>query len=604
MILRGTVCCIFWGLSFSILLGQQASVYSKPDIQLESNWKEYHLYQAIFAHFPILEETGSDLLLKYDISSPGGRHLTYAQTFQEKEIHEAGIKVNLDHNGKVYSFLSTLTDFSILPASLDKSTLPNSHMIAYAQQLTNAYEIQLEEKWIVQDQLLMPVTKAITFSHEEVVSYELLIHAVSGSLIRQEDRGAYYDMPPDTSGWTRLFKPDPCTKAQVHYGDLFTDAGDMHVPAFDLLMDTVELKELTFDNGMFHLLGPHVHIQDRAPFNVPPATSPNGEFFYTRDQSEFEDVMVYYHIDTFQRYVQSLGFTNLENRPFKADPHGKSDLDQSVFVINGADSYILFGDGGVDDAEDADVIIHEYGHALSNAAAPETRSGTERKGLDEGIGDYFASAYSYDLSSWGWHEVFIWDGHNEFWPGRMVVNTLSYPPPSGSSIYVYGELWAATMMQIRNQIGAQVTDQLQLEELYANFVGMSLTDAAQLVLDADSMLFEGAHSETIYEYFCQRNFFEQSSCLPVGIEKELETEIELFPNPSTGLLRLSMPERIDSDTWILRVSDMNGRELWKQSLSNSRQQEIHLNLPAGIYLLSFFDAEGLVGSKKLLISKE
>ena len=73
-------------------------------------------------------------------------------------------------------------------------------------------------------------------------------------------------------------------------------------------------------------------------------------------------------------------------------------MDQSVFIGNSGNSYLLFGEGGVDDAEDADVIIHEYAHAISYAASPETNSGTERRGLDEGLGDYFAAIYSYQYN--------------------------------------------------------------------------------------------------------------------------------------------------------------------------------------------------------------
>lgn len=604
MIHRGILCFFFCLLSLNILLSQQANSYLKPDLNLGLGYQEADIQSHIYKLFPVLSSTGSYLELSHEIESLGGKHFTYTQMYDGKAIHEAGLKVNLDHQGKVYSILSALRQFDSSNTNIGDVSVKESEIQSKLGKLTHAFEVRTETKWWIEQEQLIPVIHGISFSHEEVVSYDFLVDARTGDILRQEDRGAYA-MQSDTSGRGRVFAPDPCTEAEVNYGDLFTDASDMHLPIFDSLIDTIELKGLTYENGLFKLIGPHVEIEDRAPFNVAPATSSTGDFFFTRDQSEFEDVMVYYHIDSFQRYIQSLGFTNLQNKPFKADPHGKSDLDQSVFVINGDDSYVLFGDGGVDDGEDADVIIHEYGHALSHAAAPDTRSGTERKGLDEGIGDYFASSYSQDLNNWGWYKVFIWDGHNEFWQGRTTVNTLSYPLPGGSSIYVYGELWAATMMQIRNDVGSEVTDKLQLEAMYANFVGMTLPDAARAVVDADSMLFEGAHVEIIRDYFCQRNIL-TDSCLPVSVEEDIPSLdlAEIFPNPSRGSIRIRLPRSILTEVNQLSIYTLEGQMMYTNELLKQEEQTLSLDLLTGMYILKIKTNDQSYSTQKLIINKD
>lgn len=604
MIHRGILCLSFFFLTLNISISQDNSTYLKSDLHLGQGWQETDLRAQLSLKFPLLFSTGSELVLKHEIESLGGKHFTYAQSYQGKDIHEAGVKVNMDHRGKVYSILSTLKPFQ-LPRSVNNDVQVSEKEIqSVLAKLTQAYEVQTESKWWIIEGQLIPVIHGISFSHEEVVSYDFLVDARTGHILHQEDRGVYA-MQSDTSGRGRVFAPDPCTAGEVNYGDLFTDAADMHLPIFESLIDTIELKGLTYENGLFKLVGPHVMIEDRAPFNDPPATSSTGDFFFTRDQSEFEDVMVYYHIDSFQRYIQTLGFTNLQNKPFRADPHGKSDLDQSVFVINGDDSYVLFGDGGVDDGEDADVIIHEYGHALSYAAAPDTRSGIERKGLDEGFGDYFASSYSQDLNNWGWYKVFIWDGHNEFWPGRMTVNTLSYPLPSGSNIYKYGELWAATMMQIRNDIGREVTDKLQLQAMYASFVGMTIPDAARAVVDADSMLFDGAHVETIRDYFCQRNILTEG-CLPVSNEPELAllAQPEVYPNPSTGPINLRLPHSVIFRTNQLSIHTVEGKLVYSTTLSNQEEQSLNLDLLPGIYMLTITSDQERFSTQKLIINKD
>ena len=54
------------------------------------------------------------------------------------------------------------------------------------------------------------------------------------------------------------------------------------------------------------------------------------------------------------------------------------------------------GDGGVDDAEDADVTVHELGHATQDAQVPGLGPGgdTEQRAMGEGFGDFLA-AYIY-----------------------------------------------------------------------------------------------------------------------------------------------------------------------------------------------------------------
>ena len=52
---------------------------------------------------------------------------------------------------------------------------------------------------------------------------------------------------------------------------------------------------------------------------------------------------------------------------------------------------IKYGSGGVDDAEDADVILHEYGHAIQDDQVPRLRraghqAGRDRRGLRRLLG--------------------------------------------------------------------------------------------------------------------------------------------------------------------------------------------------------------------------
>ncbi|MEL6135013.1 MAG: T9SS type A sorting domain-containing protein, partial [Bacteroidota bacterium] len=309
-------------------------------------------------------------------------------------------------------------------------------------------------------------------------------------------------------------------------------------------------------------------------------------------------VMAYYHIDTFQRYVQYLGFDSLQNRPLRVDAHGKANDDQSVFVTNGGDSYILLGDGGVDDAEDADVIIHEYGHALSYDAAPDTRRGRERIGLDEGFGDYFAASYSYDVSPWQWFELFNWDGQNEFWLGRSAITSEIYESNRNYGIYEIGTFWASTMMEIRLEIGAEITDQLALEELYYNFPDMTIMNGAILLIEADSLLFGGIHTPVIQDKFCAIGVILNSGCLGVSSDTPLPTDFYVYPNPASGQINVKFPMGVHQ----IRLWDLSGKLIQSWELSSATQMTT-ISLPSveGLFVLEIQSPSGKKYRKKINI---
>ena len=106
--------------------------------------------------------------------------------------------------------------------------------------------------------------------------------------------------------------------------------------------------------------------------------------------------MAYFHIDRAQRYIQSLGFGGRR-------PNGINDRTQVVV----ADAFptttrsslpatrkIKYGIGGVDDAEDADVILHEYGHAIQDDQVRWFGQGDQAGAIGEGFGDYWAAVMS------------------------------------------------------------------------------------------------------------------------------------------------------------------------------------------------------------------
>ena len=123
--------------------------------------------------------------------------------------------------------------------------------------------------------------------------------------------------------------------------------------------------------------------------------STTNTFDYHRNDDRFEQVMAYYWVTEAQKYIQSLGFgstrraVNKESQDIRTNQYG---VDNS-FSWDKHD-YLRFGKGGVDDAEDAEVILHEYGHAIQDSQVAGFGVGPEAGGIGEGFGDYWAVTVS------------------------------------------------------------------------------------------------------------------------------------------------------------------------------------------------------------------
>lgn len=583
-----------------IFAQHETNTYQKVRISLAENYTSEEVIKVLAQQFPFLQKGDISLELQHQKESPGGNHLQFKELYNGIEVYNAGIKVNINRQHQMISLLNNLKEIPLgkeIPFILSENKAIE-RIIASNPPFT---EIQVSKNLLWENAQLTPIYKLISFSQKPSQSFEWLIDANTGNLLRKTDRVSYFfPQEGDTTGRAAVFNPDPITSSQSIYGAIYQDNSDMYSPIFDTVTDTVWLKDISYNatTHTFSLEGAYVKIEDIAANDSTPVTSTTGDFFYKRNRAGFEDVMVYYHIDTTQRYIQSLGFMNLYNAAIRADPHGYGSNDNSHFVPNGSNSYLGFGQGGVDDAEDMDVIVHEYGHGLSYSGSPNTLTGTERRGLDEGIGDYVAAIRSQDISPYKWEEIFNWDGHNPFWAGRTAATTNLYPVSGG--IYPVGELWSSTLMQIRGDIGKTDADKLFFEELYGNNANMSLTDAANVYLDADSSLFGGIHTMTIKSRFCARNIFSGTTCQGVALENQLfANEWAIFPNPSDGKIQLILPPNILNAK--LSIWDINGQKLAESVYNTS--QTLTFDLPDGLYMVKLQSEKGDFSWKKWLISR-
>lgn len=407
---------------------------------------------------------------------------------------------------------------------------------------------------------------------------------------------------PDSTVAVKVFLPDPVTAARSEYGGILQDSGDANAEALNewMVWDSITVK---WDASLltWMLQSDYAMAVDVSEPYIAPPRSATGDFVFGRGESGFEYVNAFYHIHRQQQYVQSLGFDNLCNYPIRIDAHAKNGADQSTFYPTPGNERLEFGDGGVDDAEDADVIIHEYGHALNYSAAPGTNGGGERQSIEEGTADFYAIAYSRAISDHQRDYVFNWDGHNEFWDGRQLDRRRTYPSDLSGELYSDGVMWTTALADANDLLGRDISHILLFNAFYSFFPFMTMPDAARLYMQADTLLYGAKHGEELSIIFCKRGF------LP-GCEDTLVSSLPLedpylggtaeFAN-NMGPLRLFPNERVIRQ---VQLFDLGGRLLYNLEVSGGDQLFYELDLPAlhnGIFILRVTTDAGAFSFKLL-----
>ena len=544
---------------------------------------------------PNLKAENADLMLEHVITSRAGKHYKFAQTLNGRKVFRGSIKLNTSTDGRLLS----LFDYTVpVPQNLD-SSFPNHGayhdglMVHYATPNNGKlHGYELHEIYFLKNDALIPAI------HLEVVEstdryYELVLDK-DVRVIYQNDLLSY-SSPQDSVVTMWVFNPDPLTTANQSYGAPYADSDDNDV--LELNAERVSVQStVTFDNDTFFLRNDWVSIEE---FSFPieePVFSLTPEFNYTRSESGFEDVNAFYHINYFQNYIQSLGFNNIVNYPIAVDVHALNGSDNSNFNPGFNPPRLQFGEGGVDDAEDADVIIHEYAHAIMYAAAPGTNTGTERRSLDEAVGDYFASSYSRFLSSNNWEKVFSWDGHNEYWPGRSSVSTDHYPEDLNNNLYSDADIWSATLMQIWEDIGRETTDAIMIQAAYSFSEGMTMPQAAVLFLQADTLLFGGANFTPIRQRMYDRGLIPWN----VGISEEsLATKSYRVYN-TAGFANGGSALEVSSDReFEISLYNSVGQLLLSEHVTSNTFSLNSDGLSAGVYVLQV-EINGTIDAIKLV----
>jgi hypothetical protein len=309
--------------------------------------------------------------------------------------------------------------------------------------------------------------------------------------------------PGTSTGSGQVFLPNPVA---VLGDQSLTDQRDADYAALQPAYRTVTLTNL---DGSGYLRGDWANVLSETGN---PAFSATNTFIYTRHDDRFEQVMAYYWVTEAQKYIQSLGFgstypaVNKESQDVRINQIG---IDNS-FSWDKKD-LLRFGKGGVDDAEDAEVILHEYGHAIQDSQMnpPGFGSSVEAGSIGEGFGDYWAVTVSDVIAPTADPAcVADWDSvsYTSTVPHclRRVDTNLHYPQDLNGRVHHDGQIWSRALWDIRNALGHVKADTIILQAQFSFAPDTSMPAAAQATVNTAETLYGHAAANAVRQAFVNR----------------------------------------------------------------------------------------------------
>jgi Zn-dependent metalloprotease len=161
-----------------------------------------------------------------------------------------------------------------------------------------------------------------------------------------------------------------------------------------------------------------------------------------------------------------------------------------------------------DSSMDGDVVFHEYGHGISNRLignGGSGLSGTQSGAMGEAWSDYWAITIDGD-GAVGEYSTGNPNGIRRTpytVPANSVHDSYADIGTGGFQVHRDGEVWAATLWDLRTQLGATITDRIVLDGMKFTPTRPSFLNARDGILQSDQNLNGGANRCAIWTVFAR-----------------------------------------------------------------------------------------------------
>jgi Zn-dependent metalloprotease len=161
-----------------------------------------------------------------------------------------------------------------------------------------------------------------------------------------------------------------------------------------------------------------------------------------------------------------------------------------------------------DSSVDSDVVFHEYGHGISNRLIGNGSGlgGTQSGAMGEGWSDYWATTINNDGVMGEYVTQNTTRGIRRAAytvPAAAVHDSYADVGAGGFEVHNDGEVWAATLWNLRTQLGATIADRLVLNGMKFTPSRPSFLNARDGILQADQNLNAGVNRCAIWTVFAR-----------------------------------------------------------------------------------------------------
>jgi Zn-dependent metalloprotease len=162
-----------------------------------------------------------------------------------------------------------------------------------------------------------------------------------------------------------------------------------------------------------------------------------------------------------------------------------------------------------DSSVDSDVVFHEYGHGISNRLignGSTALSGTQSGAMGEGWSDYWATTINNDgvMGEYVTQDNVRGVRRAAYTvPANAVHDSYADVCAGGCEVHNDGEVWAATLWDLRTQLGATITDSIVLNGMKFTPTRPSFLNARDGILQADQNLNAGVNRCAIWTVFAR-----------------------------------------------------------------------------------------------------